>query len=342
MTDLLRLQRYAGHVLFGLLLLAAGSAACAQDAPEVSRLIRLGQFGPASEKIEAALAKNSKDPQARFLKGVLQSEQGKPNDAIATFQLLTEDYPELPEPYNNLASLFAAKGQYEKAKTALEMAIQINPGYSTAYENLGDVYAKMASQAYDKALQLDKANTTAAAKLASIRNAFPTAAKPAAPASAPPTRGETPKPAASTSVPVAVTPVAALAAVVAVAAPAPSAGAATRAAESGAILAAVNAWASAWASRNVDGYMAAYSKSFVPEGKTREEWENKRRSSFPAAKGVHVEVEQPQVNLVGADQAQVTFLQKFRSDRVKLNTRKELLLAREDGAWHIARERIVP
>src|SRR2546425_9737176 len=75
------------------------------------------------------------------------------------FTKLTQDYPELPEPYNNLAVIYASQGQYEKARAALEQSIRTHPSYATAYENLGDVYAKLASQAYDKALQLDSSNS---------------------------------------------------------------------------------------------------------------------------------------------------------------------------------------
>ena len=85
---------------------------------------------------------------------------GQPAQAIATFTKLTEDFPELPEPYNDLAVLHAAQGDYDKARAALEMAIRTNPGYATAHENLGDIYARLASQAYCKALQLEVANAT--------------------------------------------------------------------------------------------------------------------------------------------------------------------------------------
>src|SRR3972149_4567020 len=78
-------------------------------------------------------------------------------------------FPALPEPYNNLAVIYAAQGQYEKARAALEQSIRTHPSYATAYENLGDVYAKLASQAYDKALQLDSANTGAQNQLALVR-----------------------------------------------------------------------------------------------------------------------------------------------------------------------------
>jgi len=330
------------RLLCGLLFAGFALCASAQDTQEIGKLIRAGQYGPANAKVEALLAKNPKDATARFLKGVILTEQGKQNEAIAIFQQLTEDYPELPEPYNNLASLFAAKGQYEKAKTALEMAIQTNPSYGTAYENLGDVYAKLASQAYDKAMQLDKANTTAQPKLAAIRGALgpapkpaaatatpPAAAKPpaAAPATpvAPPAKAEPAKPAASTAAPAVST--------VALSAPESS--------DSAAVMRAVNAWISAWSSRNLDSYFGAYSASFAPDGKSRDEWEAARRASFPAAHSVKVSIEQPEVSMIGPGEAVVTFTQHYRSERAKLNTKKQLRLAKEDGAWHIAQERIL-
>ncbi len=85
--------------------------------------------------------------------------------------------------------LYAGQNQFDKARAALEMAIRTNPSYATAHENLGDIYAKLASQAYNKALQLDGSNANAVRpKLALIRDLFtaetrstarPTAAAPA-------------------------------------------------------------------------------------------------------------------------------------------------------------------
>ena len=143
--------------------------AFADSLTDINALVRAGQFGEAITKVDSALLQTPRDKQLRFLKGVILTEQNKPAEAIAVFTKLTEDFPELPEPYNNLAVLFAASGQYDKARASLEMAIRTNPTYSTAHENLGDVYAKLASQAYDKALQLDSANTTAKTKLTMIR-----------------------------------------------------------------------------------------------------------------------------------------------------------------------------
>ena len=155
--------------LLALLLYAAASGAHADDLADAQRLRKQGQLPQALEKVDTYVASKPKDPQGRFLKGLILTEQGRSPEAIAVFGKLTEDFPELPEPYNNLAVLYAQQKQYDKARTALEMAIRTNPGYSTAYENLGDVYAKIASQTYEKALQLDPTNKGLRAKLATLR-----------------------------------------------------------------------------------------------------------------------------------------------------------------------------
>lgn len=117
---------------------------------------------------------------------MILSEQGKTADAINVFQKLTEDYPELPEPYNNLAVLHASAGNYDKARVALERAIRTNPAYATAHENLGDVYAKLASQSYDKAMQLADPNQQPPqkAKLAMVRTLTPKGGEAASPLAA--------------------------------------------------------------------------------------------------------------------------------------------------------------
>ncbi len=164
-----------GVALLGFTLLAA--PAFADDYADVGQLLRSGKLPEAMVKADAYLATNPRDPQMRFLKGVIQRDSGKLPEAIATFTKLTEDYPELPEPYNNLAVLYAGQSQFDKARAALEMAIRTNPSYATAHENLGDVYAKLASQAYNKALQLDSANAAVPPKLALIRELFNPTAK---------------------------------------------------------------------------------------------------------------------------------------------------------------------
>lgn len=164
-TKLYRVLASAGIVASIL----AWSPARADELADVSKLAKSGKVVDALNKANEYLAKRPADPQMRFMKGVLLTEQGKSEEAIAIFTRLTEDYKDLPEPYNNLAVLYAGKGDYEKARATLEKAIRTNPSYMTAYENLGDVYGKMASQAYDKALALGANNAPAQSKLTLLR-----------------------------------------------------------------------------------------------------------------------------------------------------------------------------
>ncbi len=173
------------------LLMAAG-AALADDYADVNALLRQGKAEEALAKADAYIAGKPRDPQMRFLRGVILTEQGKPADALTTFTQLTQDYPELPEPYNNLAALYAARSEFDKARTALEMAIRLKPDYATAHENLGDVHARLAGQSYNRAQQLEAGNKSVAPKLALVRQLFGNApTNPAAPASAAPPRRTT-------------------------------------------------------------------------------------------------------------------------------------------------------
>jgi Tfp pilus assembly protein PilF/ketosteroid isomerase-like protein len=159
--------------LLTVLLAALGaSPAQADDAADIARLAQSGNGEEALKRIDAILSRQPADAQMRFMKGVMLSET-RPTEAIAIFTRLTRDYPKLPEPYNNLAVLHAAAGQYDKAKAALDKALRTSPAYATAFENLGDVHARLASQAYDKALQIDPASTGTAgpvARLALVRS----------------------------------------------------------------------------------------------------------------------------------------------------------------------------
>ena len=162
------MQRFNGLlVLMLILLFPAGIQA--DEIQDINQLFRKGELNSALTRANQFLVKNPKDAKVRFLKGLILADLGKTSEAVQMYLSITEDYPELPEPYNNLAVLYAAQGKYDDAKNALEMAIRTHPGYATAYENLGDLYAKMASQAYEKALQIDNSNKTAQAKLALIR-----------------------------------------------------------------------------------------------------------------------------------------------------------------------------
>ena len=169
----------AGFAALALGLVAAChiSFAVADTLSDIQGMIKQGQLATALEKVNGYLVTKPKDAPARFLKGVILSEMGRPTDAIAVYSKLTEDYPNLPEPYNNLAVLYAQQKQVDKARIALEMAIKTHPSYAVAHENLGDLYAQLASQSYDKALQRDSTASAAPSRLAPIQALGNAAAK---------------------------------------------------------------------------------------------------------------------------------------------------------------------
>ena len=333
--------------------------AFADNLPEVQRLIKQGQYPQALEKVDAYLNSRPKDAQGRFLKGLIYTEMNKPAEAISVFTKLSEDYPELPEPYNNLAVLYAQQKQYDKARTALEMAIRTHPSYAIAYENLGDVYAKLASQAYDKALQLDNSNSTTQNKLALIRDLITTSGKgnvkpqpaavtaaPAAPTAAKPA-SMSPAPIATvvTSTPgAAATPANKPAAVVA-AAPAPTVAAATPPEPAKAspgsddVVKAMNAWADSWSRKDMRGYLGAYARDFdTPKGMSRKAWEQEREQRIAGKGGkIAVSFDTPQVTING-DKATAKFRQHYKATGLSSTTSKTLIFVRAGSKWLIKEE----
>ena len=332
-------------------LVGTGAAqAQANDYAEITQLLKAGKAAEALTKADQRLSATPRDPQLRFLKGVAQAESGKPADAVATFTKLTEDYPELPEPYNNLAVLYANQNQLDKARTALEMAIRTNPSYATAHENLGDIYAKLASQAYNKALQLDAANATSVKpKLALIRELFSAdiakGAKPAAAAPAPAvvaTQRPAPAPAPAAAPAPTTAPAATAAAPAATPAPAPAAApdAAKQEAAKDAkeVTAAVQAWAAAWAAKDMKAYLAAYGKDFDPPGRmTRAAWEKEREARIVGKSKITVQVSDLNVSVNG-NQATARFRQAYSADSLNVSSRKTLDLVESNGRWLIVRE----
>jgi tetratricopeptide (TPR) repeat protein len=183
--------------------------AYAQSLKDARGLIAEKKYTDAIATLDKLTAERPREPQARFLKGVALTDAGKTDEAIAVFQGVLNEYPELPEPRNNLAVLYAQKGDYAMARDELEAAIGAAPDYVIAYENLGDIYARMAVVNYEKAIARDTRNRSAPAKLKLVRDALgapavtpasaaAAGAPPAPPPSTPPATQAAPAAAAST------------------------------------------------------------------------------------------------------------------------------------------------
>jgi len=347
------------------------AAAPADDLREAQKLYGQGKLQAALERVDGYLKSQPREPQGRFLKGLLLTEQKKVNEAIQVFTGLTEDFPELPEPYNNLAVLYASLGNYDKAKSALELAIHTHPSYATAHENLGDIYAQLASRAYDRALQLDKNNAAAQVKLAMVKDLFvaqkaspgarpdpvkiakaapakaePPAAEPAkpepakidsakpAPAKPEPTKAAPAKPEPTKAAPAKAEP--------AKPGPAPVAPAAAKAGgnDKAAVGEAIESWARAWSAKDVKAYLAAYSPDFeTPAGEPRDEWVRSRTERIERPKSIQVALKMQSIAVEG-DTATAVFRQSYRSDSFKATSTKTLTMTRVGGKWLIKQERV--
>ena len=328
-------------VLFALAL--SVSSARADELQDIDGLLKRGQHAQALDRVNRYLAQNPGDTQGRFKKGVILAEQNKVAEAIEVFTKLSQDYPKLPEPHNNLAVLYASQGQYEKARQQLEMSIRTDPRFATAYENLGDVYTKLASQAYDKALQLDSSNSAAKSKLSLIRDLLMTSeTRLPAISGAPAGKASEPaRPPAVATAPRKSATEAKLAAGQAKSGAAKPEEKQARAQDGNneAVLQTVRAWAGAWSKQDVDAYLAFYARDFkTPKGETRAEWEAARKQRVSTPKKIEVAVESPKVTLKG-DSAVVTFRQAYRSDSLKISGRKTLHMVRSDARWLIQEER---
>lgn len=369
-----RLNRLYGALLWGALLLS--TPACADPLQDANKLFKQGNAAQALEKVEQVLADKPKDAAARFLKGLILTEQNKSDEAIKIFTALNEDFPELPEPYNNLAVLYAGQGQYEKAKTSLEMAIHAHPSYVTAHENLGDIYAKLASQSYDRALQLDHSNMATKGKLATIQALFQEAprpksrpvktndkaATPAAVIAAPiiERNAFTAVPSVASSV-VAASTVAAVSEVVAIepvvvatsavvvtsaVVAAPTAADLEKAAQkarSNEVMTSVNAWVSAWENKQTKKYVAFYAHDFQPsqKGLTRAKWAEQRKNDIEDSKNIQISISRANVTFKDDNHATVKFQQslKFGKMRKAKLSRKTLTMVKSGNKWLILEEK---
>jgi tetratricopeptide (TPR) repeat protein len=356
-----------GRIAAAFLTIVLGAVSAAWAAPadelkEAQKLYGQGKLAQAMERVDAFLKQQPKDPQGRFLRGLVLTEQKKVPEAIQAFTALTEDFPELPEPYNNLAVLYASQGNYEKARSALELAIHTHPSYATAHENLGDIYAQLASRAYDRALQLDKNNTSAQVKLAMVKDLFSSqrvaSAAKAAPAAAPadtapaktpePAKPEPPKAEPKSAVPAPAVvakaapppqpPPPAPAKAAPALAPAPAANGAGDAKTQA--IATIEAWAKAWSAKDPKGYLAYYAPDFeVPGGESRMAWEQQRVDRIQKPKSIEVGITVVSARVSG-NEATVTFKQSYKSDTLKSSNTKTIKLVKSGERWLIKQERV--
>lgn len=333
---------------------AVGSLpAVAADKPltleTLQALVDDGQYAAALAQTEPYLDRHPGNRDARFLRAVALAGLGRNKDAIEAFRTLARDWPDRPEPANNLAALYARQGDYKKAREWLEKALNTQTVYAVAHRNLGDVYTALATMAYSQVLDSDTQTGSKGMKLALVDHlSYPSGvglllpqatapaaqdqdmtgatevaiAEPTAPQAEPaPTVEEQPQEQAPTE-------------------PAPEEPQpdAQPAADSR-IVQTVHDWARAWSSQDYDAYIGYYTNDFSgDESQSREQWLAERKVRVTQKASIDVQVMSPEVRRIDEDSARVTFIQTYESRTYSDKVRKWLLMERTDQGWRIARE----
>jgi len=138
--------------------LSGGASAAPTIGSRIAAAVRAGDRYKALAIADEFLAANPRDAQVRFLRAVILEDLNRLDDAAKSLETLTEDFPELAEPYNNLAVIRAGQGQLAVAEHYLQLAVAAQPNYVTARENLGDLYLALAASAYEQAVQRNPDN----------------------------------------------------------------------------------------------------------------------------------------------------------------------------------------
>ena len=132
----------------------------------IDRLIVEKEYRDALKQIDLALKANSRNVQLQFKRAVIYSRMGNNRRAKEAFNDLISRYPEIVEPYNNLAAIYASEGNLSKARDLLNKATTVNPNFAMSYENLADLELQspdpdlnMALQNYEKAMENSTAGT---------------------------------------------------------------------------------------------------------------------------------------------------------------------------------------
>ena len=294
------------------------------DINTAKNMFQNGQIDSALIELDNVISAKPDSAEARFLKGVALQALDRNDEAIVVYTNLAKDFPELPEPYNNLAVLFAEKSEFDKAESALRAAIKTNKSYATAYENLGDIYAQRASIAYNDALNLAPTNRNAVEiKLSMIDNILlPPSARTTLQAQVNSLAEATPATQSVSSSTISSQPFSD---------PSPE------------VRTAVLSWAEDWSSRNIDAYLNHYAASFrPPNGSSRSAWAKYRSERLQAPSFVIVNISQLQNRTNSDGSVTAEFVQDYQSDGYKDTVKKTLVLVNTEGSWKIQSETSKP
>ncbi len=337
-----------------LSVLSFSNAHASLTANDVNPLLRSGRSDEAISNINEALKTSPKDYNLIFLKAVILAGRNNVAEAQQLFKQLSVEFPDRPEPLNNLAVLLAREGRFDEARSLLDRAMLTDPKYAQIQRNIGDLNAKLASQAYNKALK--KNTTIQSAQLSFLRDLAgqailaPVTLAPVTLAQNTVTQNTVIEPLPNPVVKGSVVKTAPSAPTltekpITAEVPAPlkdpknetvAPARSDRLEKS--VLDATQKWAQAWSARDVDQYLAYYDKQFSGKEQSRSVWEGDRRNKILGKKRIQVDVQMPKMSISGA-RATVSFSQIYRADALNIRSRKTLVWVQQGNSWVIVDER---
>ena len=278
-----------------------GTALAVASVPQMQQLITQKRFVDAASTGEQLLQQNPRHSQARSLTAYAYQMSAQTEQAIRLYQGLIEDNPQLPEPRNNLAMIYLAQGDYDRASQLLVEALNTHSSYAIAYDNLSQVYKGIASEAYRRAVSesSEPSRYTHKIELTAITELE------TAPAQLPATES----------------------------APEPTlvnfANQETRLIES------VKAWAQAWSDKDFAAYTGFYTPQYRTKFESHQQWLEQRRNRITRPGTINVEVSDIQIKWRSEDRAFIDFKQAFDSPRYSDRVKKRLGFNLIGSEWKI-------
>ena len=264
----------------------------------------------ALEKIKKRLRQTPDEPRLLFYKGVTEAKLNQIDNAIKTYNGLINKYPNLPEPYNNLAVIYAERQELDLAKDTLEKAIKTNSSYSVAHINLGDIYTQMATNAYNMAFEIDKDNKIARNKLKLITELFNY------------------KPNTNEKSII----VEELDAKIIKIEPR------NKSVDKKKIIEKIAAWKTAWEAKDLDSYFDSYSENFkYPNQMSQEQWEKYRRDRIMNKKEITINISNIRTKFK-KDIVHAIFYQDYKSTGYQQKSKKTLIFEFQANDWKIIEE----
>ncbi|MCP4875872.1 MAG: tetratricopeptide repeat protein [Gammaproteobacteria bacterium] len=297
-------------------LLGVVSASAATPVQQLQQLIEQENFAQAAKNGERLLQQNPKQLRARFLTAYAYQMRANTDKAVALYQGLIDDNPELPEPRNNLAMIYLAQGDYDRASQLLVEAINTHISYATAYANLSQVYKGIASEAYRRAVSesSEPAKYTHNIELTAITKLDTVEREPTVIEAV---DSQTLATAANQESAI------------------DAANQATR------LIERVKNWAGAWSDKDFTRYTGFYSTQYRARFSSHDRWLAHRRERIMRPGSIKVEISNIQIKWRSENRAIIDFTQAFDSARYSDRVVKRLGFSRMGSEWKITEERVL-